>query len=313
MTDPLDALVGRWRTDGHVVDQPDVRIAGTDTYRWLQGGKFLVHDVDVVVGDRPVRALELIGEHDDATGTWTACAFDDAGEVTTMRAAVDGHGVLTLTGGAEVASAAPQPGSGGARTVRATLTVAEDRTRMRAIWELSDDGAAWRPWMDVGFTREDEPGAGRTWLPPVPEHRPAPTAPAQLMRLDALVGTWRQLGRSRAGDLSVTGTTTFAWLAGGHFLVEHGVLTVGGRTTHGITVTGWDEVRRACVGQDFGGDGERGSSVTAVDGDEITIHRERVRFSGRIDRRTQAITGVWERSPDGGSWSPWYDAELIPL
>jgi hypothetical protein len=313
MTDPLDALVGRWRTDGHVVDQPGVRIAGTDTYRWLHGGKVLVHDVDVMVGDRPVRALELIGEHDDATGTWTARAFDDAGQVTTMRAAVDGRGVWVFTGGAEVASAAPRPGSGGYGAVRATLTVAGDGTRMHAAWEVSDDGAVWRSWMDVGFVREDRADTGSTWLPPLPEHRPAATAPAPLRRLDVLVGTWRQLGRTRAGGRSVTGTTTFGWLAGGHFLVEHGVLTADGRTTHGISVTGWDEVRRACVGQDFGGDGERGTSVTAVDGDEIRIHRERVRFSGRIDRRTQAITGVWERSPDGRSWSPWYDAELIPL
>jgi hypothetical protein len=46
----LGALVGRWRSEGHVVGEPSVPIEGTDIYEWLPGGFFLVHHVDVVVG-----------------------------------------------------------------------------------------------------------------------------------------------------------------------------------------------------------------------------------------------------------------------
>jgi hypothetical protein len=42
----LGALVGRWRSEGHIVGDPPAPITGTDTYEWLAGGFFLVHHVD---------------------------------------------------------------------------------------------------------------------------------------------------------------------------------------------------------------------------------------------------------------------------
>lgn len=39
-----------------------VPITGTDSYQWLAGGFFLVHHVDVLIGQQPVQALEFIGE-----------------------------------------------------------------------------------------------------------------------------------------------------------------------------------------------------------------------------------------------------------
>ena len=63
-------------------------VEGTDVYEWLPGGFFLVHHVDVVVGDQPVQAIEIIGR-----------AYDNLGNVTAMRARVDDDGVWTFTGG----------------------------------------------------------------------------------------------------------------------------------------------------------------------------------------------------------------------
>jgi hypothetical protein len=33
--------------------------------------------------------------------------------------------------------------------------VAEDRRSMTALWERSEDGIDWHPWMDISFTRSD--------------------------------------------------------------------------------------------------------------------------------------------------------------
>jgi hypothetical protein len=33
----LGALVGRWRSEGHIVGDPPVPITGTDIYEWLPG------------------------------------------------------------------------------------------------------------------------------------------------------------------------------------------------------------------------------------------------------------------------------------
>ncbi|MEV0156231.1 hypothetical protein AB0H57_21230 [Micromonospora sp. NPDC050686] len=137
----LEPLVGRWRSSGRTVPGPfgpAVTISGTDTYEWLDNG-FLVHHVDVLMGDQRVRVIELIGEHDPTDGTWAMRAFDGQGTFSTMRASVDAEGVFTFTDG----------------TMRATLTVADDGRTMSARWDRSDGGPGWQHWMDMSFVRAD--------------------------------------------------------------------------------------------------------------------------------------------------------------
>jgi Protein of unknown function (DUF1579) len=152
-TQRLDALVGRWRSEGHIVGDDPVPITGTDIYEWLPGGFFLVHHVDVVIGEQRVQAIELIGEYDPATDTFLARAYDNLGDVTLMRAKVDEQGVWTFAGGSDVAPVARPSGADRGGAVRSTLTVSPDRRGMTTRWERSDDGASWQPWMDMTFTR----------------------------------------------------------------------------------------------------------------------------------------------------------------
>jgi len=148
----LGALVGRWRSEGHVVGEPPVPIDGTDIYEFLPGEFFLVHHVDVTVGHQKVQAIEIIGEYDAATGAFTCRAYDNDGNVTIMRAHVDDDGIWTFTGGPDIAPAAQSDGGGTAGGVRSTLTI-RDANTMSAKWERTDDDAAWQPWMDMTFTR----------------------------------------------------------------------------------------------------------------------------------------------------------------
>jgi hypothetical protein len=95
------------------VAETPVPITGTDTYEWLPGGFFLLHRVDVMIGQQRVQALELIGEYDPATDSFTARPYDNLGSVTVMRARVDEQGVWRFTGGGDVA-----PVAGPARPTR---------------------------------------------------------------------------------------------------------------------------------------------------------------------------------------------------
>ena len=149
----LGALVGRWRSEGHVVGSPPEPITGTDTYEWLPGGFFIVHHVDVRVGRHTVQAIEIIGERDPATDAFIARAYDNEGNVTIMRATVDAEDVWTFTGGGDIAPAAQPVSAEATVVVRSTLTVSADGQRMSARWERSDDGSVWEPWMDMTFTR----------------------------------------------------------------------------------------------------------------------------------------------------------------
>jgi hypothetical protein len=60
-------IAGRWATDGHVIADPPVPVTGFDTYEVLAGGYFLVHHIDVQVGDQAVRAIEIIGGPDSSS------------------------------------------------------------------------------------------------------------------------------------------------------------------------------------------------------------------------------------------------------
>ena len=149
----LHTIAGRWQTSGHVIDEPEIPVAGTDTYEVLPGG-FLVHHVDVTAGDKPVRAIEIIGEPDAVSGRFLARSFDNDGNTELMRVTIDGGGVFHFNGGPEVASAV-QPTDARTARVRSRLTIAEDGQSMTALWERSDDGTNWQRWMDISFRRSD--------------------------------------------------------------------------------------------------------------------------------------------------------------
>jgi hypothetical protein len=59
----LDALIGRWNTEGRTTEAsgvPAERIEAVETYERLPGGA-LLHFVDATVGDRRVEGAEIIG------------------------------------------------------------------------------------------------------------------------------------------------------------------------------------------------------------------------------------------------------------
>jgi len=105
-----------------------------------------------VIGEQTVQAIKLIGEHDPATGAFTARSYDNQGNITIMRTRVDEHGVWTFTGGGDVAAVARPSAASASGAVRSTLTVSPDGSNMTAMWERCD-GAGWQPWLDLTFTR----------------------------------------------------------------------------------------------------------------------------------------------------------------
>jgi hypothetical protein len=149
----LHAIAGRWDTSGYVMGVPRISIVGTDIYEVLAGGYFLVHRVDVMVGEQPVRAIEIIGER-DRSGGFFARSFDNDGNAELMHLTIDDNGVFHFGGGPEIAPAA-KPADAPPSHVRSTLTVAEDQRSMTAFWERSEDGSSWHPWMDVSFRRRN--------------------------------------------------------------------------------------------------------------------------------------------------------------
>jgi hypothetical protein len=136
----LDAIVGKWKSEGETVatdTEPSIQIRGTDMYEWLPGRFFMIHHVDVNMGEDEVHSIEMIGGNEEKDGALPMRSFDHQGNFSVMHATVDADGVWTFA----------------SDSIRAFLTVNEDRHHMKAHWERSEDGSNWQPWMEMRFTK----------------------------------------------------------------------------------------------------------------------------------------------------------------
>ncbi|OZM76018.1 hypothetical protein [Pseudonocardia sp. MH-G8] len=135
-----EPLIGSWSSSGRTVERPGepaVEIAGTDVYAWGPGRRFVLHTVEVRMGQERVEVHEVIGEP-DGDGAVLMRSFDGHGGTALMRASQDPAGAWLFTGPSE----------------RARLEVGRDGRSMAAIWERrTDGGTTWEPWMDMSFRR----------------------------------------------------------------------------------------------------------------------------------------------------------------
>lgn len=139
----FEPIIGRWKTTGTVFDEHGTAtqmISGTDEYEWMAGGHWVIHRIDVMMGDQRSQGLEIIGDRDAATGRYQMRAFDVGGSFSTMTALLQADGSWLLEGD-------------GART---TFTPpGADRPFMTARWEreAEDRPGTLVHWMDVRFDR----------------------------------------------------------------------------------------------------------------------------------------------------------------
>jgi hypothetical protein len=137
LLDHLRFILGRWRSSGTVLDENGneaVAIAGTDEYELMDGGQWIIHRVDVMMGDQRTVALELIGQPDQG-GRFRMRAFDGSGAYDEMTLEQRPDGAWRLEGDG----------------VRSTLR-AQDEQVMTTLWERCIDGS-WIDWMKMRFDR----------------------------------------------------------------------------------------------------------------------------------------------------------------
>ena len=92
----LNFLIGKWHTQGEIlqgafVSSKDIR--GMDTYEWVSGGFFILHRVDVFMGNERTEAIEIIG-YDENHKSYFMKSFDNQGASITMYAVLEKSGVL---------------------------------------------------------------------------------------------------------------------------------------------------------------------------------------------------------------------------
>jgi hypothetical protein len=136
----LDVLVGHWNTTGENV--PDgkeaaISIKGTDRYEWLPGRKFLVHHVDVWMGDEKVNVVEVVGPCGDDLTAIPMHSFDNGGNHTVMHARQESTKSWLFSND----------------ELRTRLTLSDGGTSMTARWERKVAGDRWAHWLNMHFAK----------------------------------------------------------------------------------------------------------------------------------------------------------------
>jgi len=134
----LEVFVGTWNTTGEVMETecgPATTLVATDTYRWLPGRYFLVHDADARFGGQPSRSMEVIGWH-SARRSHVARSYDDQGKSEVFEVALAGR--RWKIDGEEA---------------RFDGKFNVDRTELRGLWEIKGRKRGWQPWIDLRLVR----------------------------------------------------------------------------------------------------------------------------------------------------------------
>jgi hypothetical protein len=72
----LDLLVGEWEMKGNLAGAAEETISGRARFHWLEGGFFLVQDIEIDFGTYQVKSHELIG-YDPETGAFRSQAYSN--------------------------------------------------------------------------------------------------------------------------------------------------------------------------------------------------------------------------------------------
>ena len=134
----FEVFVGTWNTTGEVLEteaSPAGTLSATDTYRWLPGKHFIVHDVDARFDSRPTLAMEVIG-FDSSKKQHFAISFDDQGSAEAFVVSLNGRR-LSISG----------------ETVRFKGSFDVQKKRLTGLWERKGSMAGWQPWIKIELVR----------------------------------------------------------------------------------------------------------------------------------------------------------------
>lgn len=134
----INKFVGRWNTDGRILPTDtsgEIKISGTDSYEWLPGEFFLLHRVNVLIGDDKIQTFEIIG-FDSEKNHYTLQHYDNKGNSGFMT----GHfadGRWTFLG----------------EMLRFTGEFSDSDKIFSGVWEKSEDGKNWTHFMDIRLAK----------------------------------------------------------------------------------------------------------------------------------------------------------------
>jgi hypothetical protein len=144
--DKLEIFTGKWRMTGKQINDvvgPDAAIDVCESYEWLDGKYFLVHDFKGDLGGNDAACIEIIG-YDPLSEKYTLKTFYNNGVIHDWT--------MTESIGTWIISGIWQIKDKEMKT-RCTINFSEDKKSMTGKWEMSADGKTWQTFWDVTSTK----------------------------------------------------------------------------------------------------------------------------------------------------------------
>ena len=134
----LRILIGTWNTAGEVLETaagPASTLMASDTYRWLPGEHFVVHEADARFGSTVSRSMEVLG-YDAATRQYWSTSYDDRGKSERFQLALQGRSWQI---------------DGDSARFRGQFSL--DMSELSGLWELREPDGHWQPWIKLKLVR----------------------------------------------------------------------------------------------------------------------------------------------------------------
>ena len=135
---PFAVLVGEWKTVGTHPLVPDTTLHGQSSFKWLEGGAFLIWYSEIDKEGFPT-GIAIFGS-DDATGEYFMMYFDER-KVSRKYNVSFKDGVLTWWRNTPAFSQ------------QNTWTITDNGHTIIGKGQLSKDGTTWEKDLDLTFTR----------------------------------------------------------------------------------------------------------------------------------------------------------------
>ena len=136
----------------------------------------------------------------------------------------------------------------------------------------------------------------------------------RLQALDLLVGIWTTRGVTIATEnepaVGFSGTDSYEWIEGGHFLLHRVDVEMGGTPVVGVEIIGYDASSGAYRTSFMDVAGNATAYEARLVGREWTMASATDRFAGTFAIYGKSMAGRWQRKRANGDWAPWMDMTL---
>ncbi len=136
--EPLSVLIGEWKSVGTHFALPGISLHGRSSFKWIEGGAFLLWDSEVYYEGIPV-GIAIIGS-DDVTGKYYMLYFDER-KVSRKYDVSIGENTIKYWRN--------EPNF----SQRYTWNIADGGDTIIGKGELSTDGSVWEPDLNLTYTR----------------------------------------------------------------------------------------------------------------------------------------------------------------